>query len=275
MEGEDDIQISLDVAGEDPQDDAPQYTALEEKAMSMGWRPQEEYEGDPDNWRGAKEFVDRESLYKKIHNQGRDLKRTQEALQLLAEHNQKLTTKQKEVERRRLEIDKLEALDEQDFQRASDIDGELRTLEPTEDDLLEIPQFDTQEDSELFAEFKERNSWYETDVEMSSVADGLAKAFVAKQNEAGKAFTEEDVYNNVEKKMPDHFPDYFRKTTRRQPGSLGNNSRSADTEQQSRGSTATYRNLDAQQKSICDTFVKQGILTRQQYVDQLVELGEL
>ena len=38
----------------------------DKQAREMGWRPKEEWEGEPEKWRDAKEFVERGELYGKI-----------------------------------------------------------------------------------------------------------------------------------------------------------------------------------------------------------------
>ena len=37
-----------------------------EKASAAGWRPLEEYDGDPEQWVDAKEFVKRAPLYEQM-----------------------------------------------------------------------------------------------------------------------------------------------------------------------------------------------------------------
>mgnify|MGYP000971805459 FL=1 len=44
---------------EQVQDNTPQYTDLEVKAMNMGWRPMEEFDGPEEEFIDAKEFVRR------------------------------------------------------------------------------------------------------------------------------------------------------------------------------------------------------------------------
>ena len=62
----------------------------ESEAREQGWKPKEEYEGDPEKWRPAKEFVERGELFGKIDVLGRELKETKKALKLLQEHNSKI-----------------------------------------------------------------------------------------------------------------------------------------------------------------------------------------
>src|SRR5574343_553334 len=63
---------------------------FEEQAREQGWKPKEEYEGDPNKWKPAKEFVERGELFGKIDTLGRELKETKKALKMLQEHNAKI-----------------------------------------------------------------------------------------------------------------------------------------------------------------------------------------
>ena len=46
-----------------------QLTAIEERASAQGWRPKDEWDGDPDEWVSAREFVRAGELFKKIDDQ--------------------------------------------------------------------------------------------------------------------------------------------------------------------------------------------------------------
>jgi len=51
-----------------PKVDEPKADPLADKARASGWRPKEEFEGDPDEWVDAGEFVRRKPLFDQIHN---------------------------------------------------------------------------------------------------------------------------------------------------------------------------------------------------------------
>ena len=68
---------------------APELSPTEQKAMEAGWVPQDQWEGDPDQWRPAKEFVDRGELFKKIEDQNRTIKEFKRALDDLKGHHAK------------------------------------------------------------------------------------------------------------------------------------------------------------------------------------------
>src|SRR5690554_228223 len=53
---------------------------LEEKARQQGWRPFEEWDGDPDDWVGAETFVVRGQLFDQQRQMKRQLREAQEVI---------------------------------------------------------------------------------------------------------------------------------------------------------------------------------------------------
>ena len=270
MAEEDFTQYQIDTPDESA--DESELSPLEEKALSMGWKPAEEFEGNPDDWRSAKEFIDRDSLYKKIHNQSREIRKTQEAMQALIDHNKKLTQSQREDKATQLQSSKLQAMEEGDYSSASQIDEQIAALSAAEDDLPSIDIEPVAEETPNFVAFKDRNPWYTSDNEMTAVADALANSYVQSKQIAGQSYSEQDVFDHVEATMPKRFPEHF--TPRRSQSSLGSNTRTTP-KQSDDGGRHTYASLNAQQKQICDTFVNSGVMTRKDYVKQLAEMGEI
>ena len=52
----------------------PTLSPIEEKAIQMGWRPKDQFEGDEEEFIDAKEFVRRQPLFDRIENQNKQLK---------------------------------------------------------------------------------------------------------------------------------------------------------------------------------------------------------
>ena len=57
---------TMAVQADDKQTTTPDVDPYESEAREQGWKPKEEYEGDPEKWRPAKEFVERGELFGKI-----------------------------------------------------------------------------------------------------------------------------------------------------------------------------------------------------------------
>lgn len=64
----------------------PEQDRIEQRARTYGWQPKEEYEGDPDNWMPASEWV----KYAPLHESRRKLKKKinelKETVKLTGQH---------------------------------------------------------------------------------------------------------------------------------------------------------------------------------------------
>ena len=122
------MELENNVVVEDsntPANNEPQLSAAEEKAMDQGWVPQDQWEGDPDQWRPAKEFLDRGELFKKIEDQNRTIKEFKRALDDLKGHHAK--TRETEYARAlaTLKQQKRTALEEGDAAAVIQLDDEI------------------------------------------------------------------------------------------------------------------------------------------------------
>lgn len=64
----------------------------EEAALAKGWRPKSEFVGDPDEFRGAKEWLERGEILDTVHSLKRQIKEQSESLQHMAEFSKKIET---------------------------------------------------------------------------------------------------------------------------------------------------------------------------------------
>lgn len=244
----------------------------ESEARKHGWKPLEEFDGDTSNWRDAKNWLDRKSFFDRIGNQNKKIKELETALRDLAGHSKKIA----EVERARilngLKNEKRAALENQDIDRVMEIDEQLEVARNTPvEPPVNIPEADPTEDPDYVA-FAERNAWYERDQDLRETADALALKFVMQAKNEGKNLTKDEVYNFVERKMQ-----AFIKTEKEVHNPVTNTNVRANTGASAqRRSRHSYNNLNADQKRICDRFVRLGLYPNNQaYVDELVKLGEL
>jgi len=100
-------------------------TEIELRAMEDGWVPQDEWQGDPEVWRPAKEFVDRGELFKKIDDQNRTIKEFKRALDDLKNHTQKVRETEYNRALATLKEQKKNALLEGDAERVVSLDDEI------------------------------------------------------------------------------------------------------------------------------------------------------
>lgn len=234
-----------------------------QKALDNGWKPLDQWEGEQDDWVPAKEFNKRGELIGRIVSQSRKIEKLEKVTKELADHYSKV----KETEFNRavaaLKAQKVEAIREGDAEKVVALDDKL--------DEMKGAQPVQPVASEAFAEWIEDNGWYDEDIELKEAADGIARGFIAKAQRAGKPVTEKEVLDHVSKTVKERFkaaPATQRKTVA--PVESGTQARKSSGKPK-----FTRRDLSPVQKQVMDNFVAKGVMTEEQYIADLVKMGEV
>ena len=254
------------------EEDNVQLSESELRAMEKGWKPQSEWDGNPEEWRSAKEYLDRGSLFEKINNQRKELDEMRRFQKDAEEHLRKLRAGQERDRLNRLNDEKRNALMENDIEQVMKADQQIRQVET---ELAEIDKpsntntYNPEEDR-MFDEWKDDNPWYEKDTELRILADALGTSFRANNPNA----TPQDVYSYVTEKVKSTNPSKFSPSTNnaqsRSPNSTTQYNRNA------KGHGKTYHDLSEDQLKVGRRFTRLGLYNDiQGYVDDLVSTGEL
>lgn len=237
-----------------------EYTDIEKQALDQGWRPKDEYEGDPGKWVDASIFVARAPLFEHIDAQKRELKEVKKTIKLMASHH----AKTREVEYQRaldsLRAQKKAALTDMDADAVINIDEriDLVKAEITKD-KQQIMQ-ETAVESEVrhpeFENWTQRNQWYDTNRTMKAFADAYGHEL------SGTGKSPSDVLRLVEKEVKAKFPEKFSNPNREKPNAV--ESSSAHKTQSSSGFQ-----LSAEERRAMATFVRAGALTEEQYIKEI------
>lgn len=243
----------IEVPGEAP------TSKVQEEALSQGWVPKEEFDGDEERWVDAGEFVRRGELFRKIESQSKELKDVKRALNELAKHNSKV----REVEYARavdaLKQQKKTALSEGDADRVVEIDDQLDLVKDQQKQLSQQKLQEVQQEiiNPELTNWINKNGWYETDKKMRAYADTIG----VQLHQDGLSPTE--VLREVEKEVKERFKEKFRNPNRDKPGAVeGASVRST------RSSSAEMELSDVE-KTIMKTLVDGGHLTKEEYMKQL------
>ena len=233
----------------------------EVSAREMGWRPKDEWEGDPEKWRDAKEFVERGELYGKIDTMGRELKETKKALKMLQEHH----TKVKETEYKRA-VEELKALQKKHLEDGNS-DGYIETTElltdlRAEQKAREVVAEVTPKQQGVdprFIEWVSENSWYEKNNAMRDYADIIGQGYAAKN----PGIDPELVLKYVTKEVKSRFKESFQNPNREKPTAVeGETARGT-------GKGKSSFELTEDERKVMNTFIRQGILTKEEYIEQV------
>lgn len=266
----------------------------QELAQSEGWVPEDEWKGNKDEWIDYREFNTRGELMKRIQSQSKQIHPLKEeiselktAMSFLGEHNKKIA----EVEYNRavkdLKAQKREAREEDDYAAIDEIDGQLDELKDAKKEL-DAKEDKKEESTEVSTKPQElppaqkqivkdwydspTNKWYQEEEMLRPVAD---QVFISRLEQNGGDFSEAFTY--METKMKSKFPEETG-GSRKKGGSVTETSGRAAgrAKGNSKGPKFSKRDLNEEQAAVAKTFVDTGVFENiQEYVDQLVEIGEL
>jgi len=267
-----------------------EFTEAEQLAYSQGWRPQEEWKGDPNRWVSANEFLFRGELMERIQKQTKvinDMKSSQEdlkkALKVLGEHNSQIAEKEYNRALASLKKQRRDAMREDDFETVDEIEERMDELKDAKRDAVviegeaeEVKEEEKQEERQVNPEVEkwvnDNASWYNTDPIMQGAADRIFMGYI---NDNPGDF--KGALTKVDEVMHARFPEEFGLKKKPTGSAVTEGSGRARGSQKSGKSTKfTVKDLNDEQRNIARTFVDNGAFKNvQEYVDQLADLGEL
>lgn len=256
--------VQLDVVPNTPvvetPESTPQVDPIETEAREQGWKPKEEYEGDPAKWRPAKEFVERGELFGKIDHMGKELKETRKALKMLQDHH----TKVRETEYNRA-LTELKALQKKHLEEGNS-DGYLETTELLTDLKAEqkarevVQQNVPNQPDPRFLNWVSANKWYEKDNEMRKYADTLGAGYAA----SNPGIDPEEVLQYVTKEVRTRFSTKFVNPNREKPSTVEGASTGA-------ANKSSFELTDDERK-VMNTFVRAGVMSKEDYIAQVKQM---
>lgn len=183
--------------------------SIEEQATEMGWKPLDQYEGDPKKWVSADTFVARKPLFEKIEETSRhnkDLRRKVDTLEMsmqeLRAHNERI----REMEYKRaledLKQQRRQALANDDHLLAEDLQEQIETVKETSKPVAVTPK--PSDPPTVFVEWAAENEWYKLDPELREFADAYG---IVLHN---KGQSPEEVLRGITQRVRKQFPEKFR-----------------------------------------------------------------
>jgi len=244
------------------QQEAPQLSSIEEKAIQMGWRPKEQFEGDEEEFIDAKEFVRRQPLFDRIENQNKQLKNVTKALEALKVHYTRVEEAAVQKAINQLKAQRKSALADGDGDSFELIDDEIKKAEHQLTQIEQVKNQPIVEETVVHPEwqaFQSRNPWYSNTSYMRKYADEIG------QDLASKGIAPAEVLKQVEQAVRKEFPNKF----------VNPNKELAPNVEQSRGGNTKPVGKDSdsfmneQEKKVMNDLVRSGLLTKEKYIADL------
>lgn len=237
----------------------PQLSAIEQKAIEMGWRPKEEFDGDETDFIDATEFVRRKPLFDKIEHQNKELKEVKKVLRSLQDHHVKVkeTEFQRAVEL--LKAQKKQAYEEGDTDRIIEVDdqiADMRAQRTAQAKAVEVTQ-EAQQIHPDFANWVSQNGWYAQDKSLRKFADSLGVSYA----EDNPHLTPNEVLKFVTSKVKQAYPEKFTNPNKNKPAAVDGGTQSTKVKQ----SNGSFQ-LTEEETRVMNQFVRAGILTKEQYI---------
>ncbi len=233
----------------------PKANPMEEKAKAMGWRPQEEWEGDPEDWIDAKEYVGRKPLFDNMAAIKRELKENQKALRALAQHHEKVREAEYQRALETLKAEKKAALEEGNSDKVVEMDDRILDLKAQIKSEEQAAKVASNQPHPNFLLWVERNTWYAQDPMLRQKADeiGIGHAMSHPEKSA------DEVLEYVEREI---------KKTFRNP----NKDRSSAVDTSSKEKKTSQKDdfvLSEEEENIMKTIVRSGVMTKEEYIAEL------
>lgn len=239
-----------------------ELTAVEQRAIEMGWRPKSDFEGDEDDFIDATEFVRRKPLFEKIDHVGKELRETRKALKALQEHHTKVKEAEYQNALKQLRAEKKVALEEGDADRLIEIDEQIAEAKATEISQQAQQRQQAQAPHPNFVQWVQKNQWYQSDAELRTVADQIGTAYAAKNPETSP----DDVLKYVEQRVRKLYPENFRNPNKERPSAVEGRTQTQASEK--KDGISDYPLTDEERK-VMNTFVRSGVMTKEEYIKDL------
>jgi hypothetical protein len=246
----------------EPEQQAPEFTEIERRAMEMGWRPKQEFEGEEDDFIDAKEFVRRKPLFDKIEGQSKEIKNVRKALEALKQHYTKVQETEYNRALAKLQEARQEAISNADGVAFDQIDKEIRNVEKQMDVVKQAQELPLVEDEPKvhpeFAAWQNKNQWYTSVGYMRTWADEYGDKLV-KQGMAPS-----EVLRKVEEGVRKEFPHKFTNPNKQNAPFVDNG------KEGSKGAGRSEKiELTEQEERIMNTLVRSGTITKEKYLADL------
>lgn len=230
-----------------------------EKATAAGWKPLDQYEGDPDRWVDAKEFIGRAPLYESNHKLKKEISELKGTIHEVKGYIAKVSESAYNKAVADLNAQRDEAIEYGNKEQVKELDKALKAAEATK------PAIDNVHPA--IKEWESQNGeWFYADKEISGFGLAFAQNYL-NGNPGNFAGAMESMDKALRKAYPDKYE--VKQDKRKDTPSVEAGGRSGGKK------TFTESDLDEESRKVMNKFVRQGLMTKEEYIKELADSGIL
>lgn len=248
---------------EDVDASTPEPT-IEDSAREMGWRPKEEFKGDPEKWVEAETFVKRgeeilpilKANSKKLEAANAALKaemaETKKAVAEFKQYHSQTEKRAYERAMKDLEARQAQAVEDNDLKAVREITREITDLSKDVRTDDSGDPYASPDHAKTVEAWKTENTWFGADVVLTGAANAIASELEAKGVRGADQLAE------VSKRIKVEFPHKFENERRRAPATVEGAS-------PPRKAGKGWSDLPPEAKAFGERMAKQGLITKEAY----------
>lgn len=199
---------------EQQQEETVDLTATEQTAFDQGWRPQDDFEGDQDNWKTAKEYIKDGEWIAKLNATNKKLDDQQRQFDERLSNANKLNEVRRKSEIESLRIDQSNAVNDADREGYDAAQVKIDAINKQSQD--EVDTTTSQSKDPDVAEWETKNPWInDTGNIKTAVTQGIWNSFL-QQNPAANS---KQALAHVDTELEKLYPSNNSNARRSQPNS--------------------------------------------------------
>lgn len=243
------------------QKEAPQLSAIEQKATDQGWSPEEDFNGPAENWKTAKEYVRDGEWMTQMNELKGEISSQKKQFDDRLDNVNKYNAAQTEAKIKALKSQQRDAVDVSDTDAYDKAQGEIDDLQAQQapkDTPADQPGKDP-----AIAAWEAKNTWFnDVSDERGSVAVGVWTAFVQQNPNASI----DQALAHVDSRIEHLYPSSNDNPRRNQPNTTENNSRRPAR----KGKALTMGDLTSDEKGEWNLFGSQ-MFTEEQFLKTVAD----
>ena len=238
-----------------------------DKAIKSGWKPPDQFDGEPEDFIKPREWNRTVALYKRIDREREERERLQAEVGTFNQRIANVMKVAKETALRELEEKKQTAVEESDYTAVRQIDKEI---EQTHKDYeIEEPAPRPPPVRPVLQEWFDDNPWFYENTDMQKFAVGVQTGHLAMLQDPSNPSDAElkEALKRTKRAVLTEYPDHFKKRPRHVTTTLERGDRNAAPKK------LTYNDLTPQEKTVCDNIERlPGGLSREDYIQAIQDM---